>query len=241
MTRRPFLAVLALAALVLSVAARAEEGSDDPRSLRGKARELFAEGKLAESIAAFDKLATKFPPVAPSLWERGLALWYVGEFAKAAEQFAAYDTVGKTDIENGLWHYLSVAKAEGAEAAGKKMIGYDVRTRPPFPALLDLFTGKGTAEAVDKQAVEGLPEAAKAERDDQRFHADLYVGKWHQINGRHAEALKRFEAAVGNESVSDPKHPNHFMWLCAKRDRDDTKKLLEAGKAGKPDGKDGKK
>src|SRR4051794_33407466 len=104
------------AVLVLASPAFANPPKPDPRDLRMSGRELFKQGKFAEAIAEFDKLAAAEPRAAAGLWERGLAYYYAGRFKDAVKQFTGYDTVDKLDIENGLWHYLSAAKTEGLEA-----------------------------------------------------------------------------------------------------------------------------
>ena len=40
----------------------------------------FAAGRIEESIAAFDRLAALVPSAAPTLWQRGIALYIVGRY-----------------------------------------------------------------------------------------------------------------------------------------------------------------
>lgn len=213
---------------VFAVPALAAPPKPDLRDLRMAGRELFKQGKFAEAIAEFDKLAAAEPRAEAGLWERGLAYYYAGRFKDAVKQFTGYDTVDKLDIENGLWHYLSAAKIEGLEAARKSMLGYQQRKRPPFPALLELYSGKGTEDAVLKQAEEGVTDAGELRMN--RFFAHLYLGKHHEANGRLREALAHFEKAVANEITAAEFASGNFMWHCAKIEVTRVQESLKAKK-----------
>lgn len=199
--------------------------------MRWRGRDLFFEGKFAEAIALWDKVAELEPGSAAGLWERGLAYYYVGRFQDAIKQFTAYDTVDKLDIENGLWHYLSTVEAEGADAARKSLLQYTVRRRPPFPALWELYTGKGDAKAV-------LDSAEKDAGDDERqkkmnnFFARLYLGKHEQAAGRHEAAVTHFEEAVRNRIDVAEFASGHFMWQCARIELARAKAAVAKAKSG---------
>src|SRR3954465_6600744 len=77
--------------------------------LRG--REHFRAGKIAESVADFDKYVQLLPEAANKQWERGISYYYNGEFAKGAKQFEDYQKFHDQDVENSVWRYLCVARA----------------------------------------------------------------------------------------------------------------------------------
>src|SRR5262245_48849267 len=59
-----------------------------PWYLRG--REHFRAGKIAESVADFDNFIELQPQAANQQWERGISLYYAGDFQKGAKQFEDY-------------------------------------------------------------------------------------------------------------------------------------------------------
>ena len=80
--------------------------AQSPRELMQQGQQLFFEAKIAESIAAFDKLIELQPEVKPHLWQRGLALYYADKFKEGREQFETHQTVNTADVENAAWHFL---------------------------------------------------------------------------------------------------------------------------------------
>src|SRR5205823_4115281 len=60
----------------LSEAIQASPTTPLPWYLRG--REHFREGKMAESVADFDKFVQLQPQAANQQWERGISLYYAG-------------------------------------------------------------------------------------------------------------------------------------------------------------------
>ena len=177
-----------------------------------RAIERFKLRRFRESVADFDRAVELGGRThsADECWERGLARYYAGDFAGARRQFEGYHRVGPLDIENGLWVFLcAVAEAKGGPDAAAKaravLPQYGQRVRPPFPALLDLYLGKGSVEAV-------LQDAAKATGDEGRertFYAHLYAGKYLQVSGDREAALDHFRKAVAAPV-------DHFMLWCAK-------------------------
>ncbi len=172
--------------------------------------EHFTLGQFRESTADFERSVEVGGKTHSSdeCWERGLARYYAGDFEGARQQFEGYHRVGPLDIENGLWWMLCVAENDGLDRGRAALPGYTTRQRPPFPALLDLYLGQGSAEAVIAQA-ESNPEAeSKEKKDESLFYAHLYLGLYLKISDRRVEARKHFEKAL--------EHPvDHFMYWCA--------------------------
>src|SRR5262245_47007001 len=50
------------------------------REVFDKAVTDFKNGRIEESVAGFDRLIKLAPDVLPQLWQRGIALYYVGRF-----------------------------------------------------------------------------------------------------------------------------------------------------------------
>ena len=62
--------------------------------------EHFMEGRFAESVEAFDKVIELDPRMAPRHWQRGISLYYAGEYQKGVEQFELHQTYNTQDVEN---------------------------------------------------------------------------------------------------------------------------------------------
>jgi lipoprotein NlpI len=187
-----------------------------PDTFRWRGRDLFKLGKFDEAIADFDRLAKARPDTESGLWERGLAYYYAGRFLDGVKQFTAYATVDNRDIENGLWHYLCTAKIEGAEPARKSILAYEQKRESPFPELLALYSGKGSAEVVLKAAEDGIKDRNRLRVN--RFFAHYYLGKHFDAIGKPEEAMAHMKLAVGNEISVKEFASGNFMWHCARID-----------------------
>ena len=182
----PF-AVIALAAVVLCpVLPRSLSAAEPstPQAIFEEGVRLFFDAKPVESAHAFDRLVEAVPKAEPDLWQRGLALYYAERFEDGRRQFERHETVNPNDVENPAWHFLCVARLEGAEAARKAMLPVGKDRRVPMQEILDLYAGRGDAAAVLAAADRGEGEA----RRNQLCYAHLYLGL-------HAEALGDVEKA----------------------------------------------
>lgn len=82
-------------------------------------------------------------------WERGFALYYLGRYREAAEQFCVSSQVDPDDVEPYLWRCMSAAKVDGwaaAQDALQDFHGWDKRLC--MMQVFDLWSGRGTVEEV---------------------------------------------------------------------------------------------
>ena len=147
-----------------------------------KAIEDFLAGRVKESVTGFDRVAALVPDVAPQLWQRGIALYYVGRYDDCRRQFESHRTVNPNDVENPAWHFLCVAHAESPAKARAALLPVGPDQRSPMREVYEMFKGTMTPEAVL---------AAAAQSTSARFFAELYVGlvrrgEWEQDSGTHA-------------------------------------------------------
>jgi alpha-L-fucosidase len=181
---------------------------------------LFRLERFPEALEEYDAaVASGTPHDGDSCWERGLAWYYAGDFRSAAKQFERYHRVGPTDVENGIWRFLSIGAEDGLEAARRTMLEYPRLRGPPFPALLDLYLGAGSPEAVLAGSED--PTLELEAREEILFFGHYYVAKYLELRGEREAARTHLEKALAHRV-----HP--FMHRCAEIDR----KRLEAPKNG---------
>ena len=164
-----------------------------PSELLSRGMEHFQAGQVEDAVKDFDRLIEADPSAAPYLWQRGIALYYLGRFKDCKAQFECHRAVNADDVENAAWHYLCTARAETPAKARQQLIPIARDPRPPMMRVHALFAGKATPEDVLRDA-----------RDDTaRFFAYLYIGLYWEANGNAAKAepwLKRAaEASAGQD------------------------------------------
>lgn len=193
-----------LLALVCCVTAQAQEKAE-PNQLFRQGVAAFYEAKPKESVAAFDKLIALAPEAKPQLWQRGLSLYYTGDYKAGREQFEVHQTVNTADVENAAWHFICVARAESVEAARKALIPIEGDARIPMKEVHDLFAGKGSEEAVLKAAESGEGEDLR----NHRCYAHLYLGLYFEALGDEAKAKDHMLKAAKDYAM------DHYMGTCA--------------------------
>lgn len=190
--------------VLLSFSLHAQEAAS-PNELFREGVDAFYEAKPKESVAAFDKLIAIVPDSKPQLWQRGLSLYYTGDFKAGREQFETHQTVNTADVENAAWHFICVARAENVEAARKALIPIEGDTRVPMKQVHELFAGKATVEDVLKAAESGEGEALK----NHRCYAHLYLGLYFEALGDVAKAKEHMLKAAKDFKM------DHYMGKCA--------------------------
>jgi tetratricopeptide (TPR) repeat protein len=120
--------------------------------------ELFKRGRVAESVADFDRVIALAPAREPYLWQRGLSLYYAERLEDAAAQFEVDVAVNPNDTEESIWRWLAQARAHrlagqtpaaAAAAARADLLAVGRDPRPVMRAAMELFAGEGGAAALD--------------------------------------------------------------------------------------------
>lgn len=153
----------------------------------------FRAGRIEQSVVGFDRLATLSPGDAPYLWQRGIALYYVGRFTDCRDMFSAHRTVNPDDVENAVWHFLCVARAESPEAARKQMLPVGPDTRIPMAEVRQLFLGRVTTAQVL---------AAAGQSVSAQFYARLYIGLYLEATGDRARGREHLAIAAADRFAS---------------------------------------
>jgi lipoprotein NlpI len=177
-------------------------------SRRGDAR--FFRGEFKGALADFDRMNELEPGEAAQHWRRGIACFYAGEYGKAAAQFEAYHTTDDVDRENGIWRFLSQAKAHGIEKAREGLLKYKKDDREPFPSVYELFAGTITPGKVLEQITSAKIE--DDEREKRLFYANLYIGLNFSVGAKPGPAESHLRHAVANRWARDAGGGPAWMW-----------------------------
>ncbi len=183
----------------------------DPKSVpllseRGDAN-LFT-ARFSEAVADYEKMIALDPSQDNPHWRLGIAYYLTGAFAKAARQFEKYQQHESGDRENGIWHFMSVAREKNIENARKEMIAFTRFDREPFPALYDLFAGKTTTDAFFAD----LKTRGLSEKGNVMFFANYYAGIHEDLQGRKPRALELLREAVKVGAENPRAGGPGYMW-----------------------------
>lgn len=171
---------------------------------RGRIQFCLARPKSA--VADFDRYVQLQPKAESQQWERGIALYYAGEYERGAKQFELYQTYHDNDVENSTWRYLCVARTQGVEEARKTLLPIKNDSRVPMMTIYDLYGGKSTPDDVFAAAKAGSPDDREA--NARQFYAHLYVGLWYEAAGKSDLAAKHLALAKSHRI-------GHYMWNVA--------------------------
>jgi tetratricopeptide (TPR) repeat protein len=165
------------------------------RILHLRGEEHFRQGRISQSIADFDRQIQLQPQREAEHWQRGIALYYAGDFAAGARQFKLHQTVNPQDVENAAWHFLCESRCSQAtvEGARERLIQVTRDPRAPMSQIQQMFAGLMTPEEVLQVGEKAGGEA--------KFYADLYAGLYYEALGRDAESMKLMRNAADNPAA----------------------------------------
>lgn len=141
----------------------------------------------------FDQFAENYPDQKPYLWQRGIALYFVGRFADGAEQFEVHRQVNPNDVENAAWHYLCVAKNDSPETADSLLLPAPGDPREPMEQVLEMFRDREPERVTER--LEALKQAGSLTESAQ-FYGQLYLGLYADAVSDRAAAVKHIKQAV---------------------------------------------
>mmetsp|Transcript_130131 Transcript_130131/g.236439 ORF Transcript_130131/g.236439 Transcript_130131/m.236439 type:complete len:322 (-) Transcript_130131:54-1019(-) len=182
MVRRRGLAALAAVAITQLPA----KAFADTRTLIEDGMLDFRNGKVEESMVLYDQVIKERPSQKPSMWMRGVSLYYADRFKEGADQFATTWTVNPND-ENRLWHLLCLARLEGFDTARKKRLPYGRERRPALRAAFRMFAGE-----TDEAPLQAFTSSSDGYES---YIANLYLGMYHEALGDENGARKYIASA----------------------------------------------
>ena len=183
-------------------AIQADAEVPDSYYLRGRAH--FRLGKIAESIADFDKYVALRPGVESRLWERGISYYYAGQYENGAAQFELYQTFRDNDVENAVWRYLCMARSVGVPKARAALLPIKNDRRVPMTEVYELYGGRLDPDDVLKAARAGEP--SPEELRARLFYAHLYLGLYYEVEGNRPLANEHIIKAAEKYKIG------HYMW-----------------------------
>jgi len=181
---------LTLAALLLSTTCA---NAQTPREILRQAETDFIAGRVEASVTGFDRVAELVPEAAPQLWQRGIALYYVGRYDDCRQMFESHRLVNPNDVENAAWHFMCVARADSSEAALEALLPVGPDGRRPMTQVYEMFAGRLSPDEVM---------AAAGEQPRAQFYAHLYIGLYHEAMGRDDEARPAILASAEDRFAS---------------------------------------
>jgi len=180
-----------------------------------RGREHFRLGKIRESVDDFDKYVELSPKAEAPLWERGISYYYDGKYKQGAKQFEDYQTYDNADVENSVWRYLCMARSQGVKQAREAMLPIENDTRVPMMQIYDLYRGKVSPADVLNAAKAGEPDERSLHH--RFFYAHLYIGLYHEADGKDVEAMKNIGLAAEKYRIGhymgDVAHVHHQILL----------------------------
>jgi lipoprotein NlpI len=170
-----------------------EKSPSDAIAYYWRGRERFRLAKIKESVADFDEYVKLAPEKERQLWERGISLYYLGEFERGAKQFELYQTYHDTDVENAAWRYLCQARASDPKTALKDLLPIKGDRRPVLMDIYAMFKG-------EKRPADVLTACEQVSGDERkevaRFYAHLYLGIYFEAHGDAKKSLEHIRLAA---------------------------------------------
>ena len=182
-----WLAGLFVLLLAFAITATAQPAAEEPQEVFERALDDLENGRVEASVVGFDAIASISPSFAPHLWQRGVALYYVGRYDECRDQFEAHRTVNPDDVENAAWHFLCVAAAVSPERARTALLPVGPDPRVPMRQIYEMFGGTLSPDSVLLSAG-AMPSG--------QFYAHLYIGLHFEATGNADRAREHIEIAA---------------------------------------------
>jgi lipoprotein NlpI/V8-like Glu-specific endopeptidase len=193
----------------------------DAEAWNGRALVALAEGRISEAVGDFNRAIELTPQSGAYHANRATARMIDGDETRAIQDFRR---AAQLDPEEPFVHlllFIAQARAGDLETAKAALQRYaDTHPNRDWPkAIVDLFLGRGSVEAVEQAATIAAPHKDAA---GQRFDADFYIGQWALIAGDEEAAALRLK------SVYDSRLREYLEFDIARADLDALGTLAES-------------
>ncbi|EKX55324.1 hypothetical protein GUITHDRAFT_62770 [Guillardia theta CCMP2712] len=198
MTRRGLLVGFGL--LVTLFNTQAFAAVDDARTQYRKGIQDFVNGRVKESVEAFDRAIELDSTYADILWQRGLSLYYCDRFDEASKQFERDVRLNPRDTEEAIWRFFSQARtAVGFSDAQKQILRVEGETREYMKLIYGVCRGAIPLQELEEKAL------------SDQFYYNLYAGLIAEAQGRPAAAQNFLDRAVKSPYSKE----GDYMWFVA--------------------------
>ena len=165
---------------------------------------MFRTGDVKGSVNAFDAAVAKNPKLASVMWQRGLSLYYAGQYEEGSKQFRFDITANPSDAEEIIWTIMCDSKLQGYELALKNMpLLPKTDRRPVMRTVYNLFRG----EAQEKTLVDLGNMSGKQNSGGDYFYSRLYMSLYLEAKGDTVRSKQFMQDAVesyyGQQATAD--------------------------------------
>jgi len=175
--------------------------ADDSRAKRLAGDIYLRAGAAEKAVRQFDAYLKDAPEALPGLWQRGIALYFAGDFTRGVKQFEVHREVNPNDVENAAWHFLCVAKDDSFEKAKRMVLPAPGDPRIPMEEVLQMLRSGDTQAVIDR--MKQVPEGTQA-RQSAEFYGDFYLALYADAQGNREEARRWMRKSAENA-------PHHYM------------------------------
>jgi lipoprotein NlpI len=186
---------------ILAADAMMRQHPANARALRLAADIYLRTGKFDSAARLFDRYLESEPEEMRGLWQRGIALYFIGDYKRAAKQFEEHRKVNPNDVENAAWHFLCVAKADSLAKARELILPAPNDPRVPLEEIHQMLK-TGDTDAVNRR-VNRTPVDSHA-RADAKFYGDFYLGLYADATGDPEQARELLTRTAKGA-------PHHYM------------------------------
>ena len=187
----PFLAV-ALSYPSVSLAEKSFQTANF-KQLMYAGMDAFRHEDVSTSVKMFDEAILKAPEMYPYLWQRGLSLYYVNDYAKCAAQFNFDTKINSNDYEETIWASIceNGQRRQSSPSSGM-LLSKSLPLRDQRAVMNDIqavYSGLSSPESLLSSGVY---------KDDSNsskgfFYTRLYMGLFYEARGLDGDAAKALD------------------------------------------------
>lgn len=163
-----------------------------PQGLVQSGMKKFVDNDVEGSLIDFNRALELDSSIRPYLWQRGLSLYYVEQYAEGGKQFREDVAVNSSDTEEAIWAFLCEAKVQGISTARDSFLVVGRDPRPVMRAAYETFQ-KGLGSGVI------LSVAGSDTQGHAAFYAALYAGLYEEVEGMDGKARELITKAAQTE------------------------------------------
>ena len=171
----------------------------------------FRSGDVKGSVRTFNAAIAKDPKLASVMWQRGLSLYYAGQYEDGSKQFRFDIKANPSDAEEIIWTILCESKLQGYQIAVENMpLLPKTDRRPVMRSVYNLFRG----EAGESSLLDIGNASGKQNSGGDYFYSRLYMSLYLEAKGDAVRSKMFMQDAV--ESYYGQRATADYMTAVAK-------------------------